>query len=124
VRFGEDLERVGVQYQDAGEWMAIDLTWRSLRAETLRYRVGVHVTGVSGVILAQADYAQSVLGRHVAAGTFWRERTLINRSSLPGALNVALAVYDERSSLVADRGPRDWDRHRLLLPLARPSFSF
>jgi len=95
----------------------MDFVWRSLRDQTLDHRVGVHLTDLSGAIRTQADYAQSVAGGTVEEGALWREAISVPRSRLEGSRNLALAVYDVRSVLEVDRGPRDSNNTRLVLPL-------
>jgi hypothetical protein len=98
--------------------MELKLAWRCVRAAVLDRNVAVHFVDDSGKILAQSDFPQDVGRASVMPGDEWVDHVFVPAEKLAGALKVAIALYAPgRDMLIIDRGPRDWDQHRLLLPL-------
>jgi hypothetical protein len=118
ARFGASFELLGAQLTPAAEGMELKLAWRCVREARLDYLVAVHFVDETGKILAQSDYAQDVSQARVTPGALWVDRVSVPAEKLKRARRVGIALYalGRRMELV-DRGPRDWDGHRLLLPL-------
>ena len=117
VRFGH-FELLGAVMTPAREGIELKLAWRCVSAAVLDRLVAVHFVDDSGKILAQADFPQDVGRASVMAGAEWVDRVFAPQEKLAGAVKVAIALYTPGQDLVIiDRGPRDWDQHRLLLPL-------
>jgi len=118
ARFGERFELLGAQLTPAAEGMELKLAWRCVREARLDYLVAVHFVDEAGTILAQSDYAQDVGQAWVTPGAVWVDHVSLSAEKLKGARRVGIAVYAlGRGMELVDRGPRDWDGHRLLLPL-------
>ena len=118
VLFGRHFELLGAVMTPAAEGMELKLAWRCVSAAVLDRNVAVHFVDDSGKILAQADFPQDVGRAPVMAGAEWVDQVFVPREKLTGALKVAIALYKPGKEVeIVDRGPRDWDQHRLLLPL-------
>jgi hypothetical protein len=116
--FGRHFELLGALMTSATEGMELKLAWRCVSAAVLDRNVAVHFVDDSGKILAQADFPQDVGRAPVMAGAEWVDHVFVRPEKLVGAVKVAIALYAPgRDMLTIDRGPRDWDQHRLLLLL-------
>ena len=120
VRFGGDFELLG-WLLDASSWGEDGIeagVAKAQREARLEYMVAVHFVDKAGKILAQADFAQDVEQAQVMPGAVWVDRVSVPAEKLKGARQVAIALYRAGGGTeLVDRGPRDWDGHRLLLPL-------
>jgi hypothetical protein len=99
----------------------MQLDWQSLKDQPLMYQVFVHLIDQSGKLLGQADHDQFAGARtapHVAnGGENWRDVVQLSRDQLNGVTRIALGIWEPPSTfLTADRGDRDWDNRRLILP--------
>ena len=122
VRFGDRFVLLGADIQRTGAGVRVEFAWQSLQTQPLKYSVPVHLVDDAGIILGQADYPQGGGAQdEVQAGTIWRDLVTIPSAKLAGATAVGIGLLDPVSSnwLLADRGPRDWENRRLLLPLAQ-----
>ncbi|PWT97671.1 MAG: hypothetical protein C5B53_07735 [Candidatus Melainabacteria bacterium] len=93
------------------------LNWRSMVEQRLVYQVAVQVVDREGKILAQEDYR---LNGHLAeAEERWADTIYIAAYKLRGASAIGIALVNPvtRELLPVDRGPRDWQNLRLLIPL-------
>jgi len=116
--FGENFELLGALLTPNAEGMELKLAWRSAREARLEYMVAVHFLDEAGNILAQSDFAQDARQALVTSGAVWVDRVSIPAEKLKGARQVGIALYIAgRGVESVDRGPRDWDGHRLLLTL-------
>jgi len=119
ITFGERLVLTGLFLEAEGSGARVRLEWRSLRTQKLGKLVAVHVVDAAGKILAQADYPQAVKEASVEPGSTWRDVVLLPGEKLRGGVALGFTVYgtDGAPPLLVDRGPRDWDGHRLLVQL-------
>ncbi len=120
VRFGDRFELSGAVLTPNAEGLVLKLAWRCLRATVLDYFVAVHLVDQNGTILAQSDLAQDPFAGFVMPGDEWVDRVFLSRRKLAGASHVAIALYKPAARVeleLIDRGPRDWNGHRLLLSL-------
>jgi len=118
--FGRHFELLGALMTPATGGMELKLAWRCVAAAVLDRLVAVHFVDDTGKILAQADFPQDAGRAPVMPGAEWVDHVFVPAAKLAGALNVAIALYAPgRDMLIVDRGPRDWEQHRLLLPLDR-----
>jgi hypothetical protein len=116
--FGENFELLGALLTPNAAGMELKLAWRSAREARLEYMVAVHFVDEAGKILAQSDFAQDARQARVTPGAVWVDRVSIPAEKLKGARQVGIALYlTGRGVESVDRGPRDWNGHRLLLPL-------
>jgi peptidoglycan/LPS O-acetylase OafA/YrhL len=123
VSFGGRFLLHGARLQRGPRGAQLDLVWESQGTERLDWKVAVHCVDASGRIVAQADYPQDPEQRAVERGAFWKDVARIPDSKLaPPVSAVAIAIYrgtgPSGEMLVADRGPRDWDNHRIVLSLS------
>ena len=80
----------------------------------------VHFVDDDGVIIGQADYQQDTAHTQVASGIVWRDVIRVPPALRGKVRTIALGLYQATSEpLIADRGPRDWNDHRLLIPIRR-----
>jgi hypothetical protein len=118
VRFGRHFELLGALMTPATQGMELKLAWRCVSAAVLDRNVAVHFVDDSGKILAQSDFPQDVSRASVMPGAEWVDHVFVPAEKLAGALKVAIALYTPGGDVsIVDRGPRDWNQHRLLLPL-------
>lgn len=118
ARFGENFELLGALLTPTGAGMELKLAWRSLREAPLEYTVAVHFVDEAGKILAQADFPQDAGQARVAPEATWVDRVRVPTEKLKRAHHVGIALYLPGHGVEPiDRGPRDWDGRRLLLPL-------
>jgi hypothetical protein len=118
ARFGQTFELLGSTLTPAASGgIDLKLAWRCLRETKLRYNVAVHFIDNTGNVLGQADFVQDPEQELVTPGAAWVDRVRLSRAKLMGARGVGIALYAAGSLEPIDRGPRDWDGHRLLLPL-------
>jgi len=121
VRFGNRFELVAVTMRPlAGDpgGVELELVWTSLGPQQLRHGVAVHAVDGDGTIVGQVGYPQDVNQSHVDGGTHWLDVVRLPATRLAGAQAVAIGLYRESEGFLAvDRGPRDWDNGRLLIPL-------
>ena len=127
VRFGDQFALLGLEMKRTAMGLTLELGWQSLADQRLEWRVLVHLVDGAGSILSQADYQLDTARSNVRAGTMWRDVIELplfrevhgSRENLDGASALAIGLYQSEGALVADRGPRDWNGHRLVLPLPR-----
>ena len=100
-------------FQPVDQGLQINLVWEARRAFAVRHRVAIHLMDAAGKVLAQCDYDADEFSPR--AGELWREQTLIPKAKLANITTLGLALYTKERTLAVDRGPRDWDGHRLLL---------
>ena len=125
ARFGENFELLGALLTPAIEGMELKLAWRCVREARLEYMVAVHFVDEAGNILAQSDFAQDVEQSRVLPGAVWVDQVSVPAEKLKGAQQVGIALYiTGRRIESVDRGPRDWDGHRLLLPVKGANVRF
>lgn len=117
VTFGDTFQLMGVALTPRREGLALDAVWKCLKSARREFLVPVHFVDGSGKILAQADYPQDPDNGPVAKGNVWQESILIPYERLAGAQSIALGLMfkGREDWLLADKGPSDWGRRRLLL---------
>lgn len=116
VRFDNRYELVGAASRLTLDGLVLETAWKSLKKQRRTCLVPVHLTDKDGKILAQADYRQ--VEAEVPEGTFWLEKATIPLEKLEGATAIGIGLVESGEKwLLADRGPRDMENHRLLLPL-------
>ena len=117
VRFGGRFILLGVGATMTADGLHLELAWKSESKERLHCHVAIHAVDEGGKILAQADYEQA--GGDVQPGMIWRDAVTLPREQLRGATAIAIGLMEAGDKwLAADRGPRDWEDRRLLVPLA------
>jgi len=121
--FGERFELRRVVLARDGEWLRLELEWRSLSKQPLSYRVGVHAVDTRGLILAQADHKQAFGGTVFEAETIWLDRLAIPIMDLDNASRLGICLYDLHTMLAVTASETDWDGHRLLIHLPGSAFS-
>jgi hypothetical protein len=99
----------------------MQLDWQTLEGQPLKYLVFVHLIDQSGKLLAQADHEQAagaLTAPHVAkAGENWRDVVQLSHDQLKGVTRIALGIWEPpKTFFTADKGDRDWDNRRLILP--------
>jgi len=120
ARFGENIELVGAVLTPALGGMELQLAWRCVHEVRLEYMVAVHLLDETRKILAQLDFAQDIKQARVTPGAVWMDRVSMPAAKLKGVQQVGIALYIPGGGMEPiDRGPRDWDEHRLLLPLEK-----
>lgn len=122
VRFGNQFLLHGALLTPKDGGLQMELFWESLAEQPLKYFVFVHLIDPSGKILAQRDYEQAPGARstpHTAkAGETWHDTVQLSGNQLKGASGIALGIWDPpQTILTPDRGRRDWDNRRLILPV-------
>lgn len=116
VRFDDRYELVGAATRLTLDGVVLETAWKSLKKQRRECLVAVHLTDKEGKILAQADYRQSE--GEVTEGVFWREETIIPCEKFDGASAIGIGLLESGDKwLFADRGPRDLENRRLLLPI-------
>jgi hypothetical protein len=124
VRFGDRFRLRGVLLKPRDAGLQMELLWESLAEQPLKYFVFVHLIDPNGKMLAQADYEQSPSARAAPriakAGEVWRDRVQLSADQLKGVTGIAFGLWEPpRTFLIPDRGNRDWDNRRLILPVPR-----
>lgn len=118
VRFGNRFTLLGAVPTSNDEGLALELAWKSTTKERLHCHVAIHLVDEAGKILAQSDYEQSKAGGDVQPDMIWRDTLALTREQLQGATAIAIGLMEANEQwLNADRGPRDWEGRRLLIPL-------
>ena len=119
AQFGENFELLGASLTPVvGGGIELKLAWRCIDEARLEYAVAVHLVDEAGKILARADFVQDVKQARIMPGAVWVDHVSVPAEKLSGARQVAIALYRAGGGTeLVDRGPRDWDGHRLLLPL-------
>ena len=117
--FGKKFELLGALLTPTvGGGIELKLAWRCVHEARLEYIVAVHLLDETRKILAQSDFAQDIAQARVIPGAVWVDRVSVPAEKLKGAQQLGIALYITRLDVEPiDRGPRDWDGHRLLLPL-------
>ena len=118
VGFGGKFTLLGVTSRTTGDGLLIELAWKANGKQKLEYLVPVHALDADGKIVGQADYRQDEKRREVADGDMWRDDVMIPRETLLNATSIGVGLMgDGEKWLPPDRGPRDQDLLRLLLPV-------
>ena len=118
VGFGGKFVLMGAVTRTTGDGLLLELAWKANGKQKLEYLVPVHVLDADARIVGQADYKQDEKRREVADGTNWRDEVAIPRETLQGATSIGIGLMgDGQKWLPPDRGPRDRDLLRLLLPV-------
>jgi hypothetical protein len=116
--FGGRFRLLGVLIEPDSAGAMLRMAWEALRP-TIRDRlVAVHLVDSQRRILQGADYRQDPRGARVPSGMRWIDEVVLSKSALSGAAAVGLALYHPtQPHLRISGGPRDWDGHRLIIPL-------
>lgn len=119
VRFGGQFILHAVDFQRKENGLLLRLVWESTAVQELDREVAVHLVDDNGKILAQANYAQSVVGGRAGAGDAWVDEIDLPAEKLAGATRVGLVLahHPGPELLPPDNGLTDWDGRRLLIPL-------
>lgn len=117
VRFGERFILRGFEFKSARDGLALDLVWQSIGEQRLEYLAATHFVDGAGKIVGQSDHPQDRARASVSADMLWHDVIPIPASKARGATAVAVGFLRESEWLPADRGTRDWDGRRLLIPL-------
>ena len=118
VDFGNCFVLLGAAITPADDRLQIEFAWKSTAKQQLHWLVPIHIVNAKGDILAQADYKQSPEGAAVVPGMMWRDIVQIPVAQLKGATALAIGLMGAGEKwLPADRGQRDWENRRLLIPL-------
>ena len=118
VRFGNRFTLLGAVTTLADDGATLELAWKSTTKERLHCHVAIHIVDDAGKVLAQSDYEQSKAGGDVQPDMIWRDTVVLTRDQLQGATAIAVGLMEAGEKwLNADRGPRDWEDRRLLIPL-------
>lgn len=116
VHFGDRFELAGAATRFTQNGLLLETAWKSLRKQRRDCLVPVHLTDKEGKILAQADYRQAE--GEFPEGAFWKEAVTIPYASFAGVEAIGIGLIEGADKwLVADRGTRDMEDSRLLLPL-------
>ena len=105
----------------------MELFWQSLAEQPLKYVVFVHLIDQSNKMLGQADYNQSnqvpgglAAPRMAKTGETWRDVVQLSSDKLKGVTGIAIGILEPPGTFLrVDRGNRDWDNRRLILPVPR-----
>ena len=97
----------------------MQLVWKSLKKQSLSYINAIHLVNKEGKILSGFDYPQNRGETVVNSGDTWLDDVRIPRSKMKDVSAIALeSIQEKRTGLLPiDRGQRDWDGKRLLIPL-------
>jgi hypothetical protein len=116
--FGKNFELLGAYLTPTSRGTKLQLAWRCIHETQLEYMVAVHLLDERGKIQAQADFSQDVGKARVTPGMVWVDHVNLSHEKLKGARKLGIALYIPGSSVqTIDRGPRDWDGHRLVFSL-------
>lgn len=119
TNFGTLFTLRGIAMECKADGLHLRLAWQSHAPRTAPYTTAVHLIDATGKIVAQADHRQS-LGTPVAtAGTIRLDTEVIPPGSFKdGTVALALGLFDDKVNLLPiDRGPRDWEGRRLIVPV-------
>ena len=124
VRFGGRFLLRGVLITPKDGELQMQLFWENLVEQPLKYFVFVHLIDQGGKMLAQADYEQSpgarTAPRMTKAGEVWRDSVQLSAAQLKGVTGIAFGIWEPPGTfLPPDRGYRDWDNRRLIVPVPR-----
>lgn len=118
IDFGSAFVLVGAELRPTTTGAELELVWKSVKSQRLDYSVAVHVVSEDGAILSGLDYPQDPATPWIAEGALWRDIVELPADNLAGGSAVAIGLYRLPEGLLrVARGPRDWDDHRLLIPL-------
>ena len=116
IRFGDRFSLLGLKIIDAKKGQTVQLIWKSLKKQSLSYINAIHLVDKEGKILSGFDYRQNKGEAVVSSGDTWFDEVSIPR--MKGASAIAIGIYTKKEGLLPiDRGPRDWDGKRLVIPL-------
>ncbi len=116
VCFGDRYELLGAATRLTMDGVVLETAWKSLKKQRRGLLVPVHLTDKEGKILTQADYRQG--DGEVLESTLWREETTIPFQKFEGATSIGIGLLENLDKwLIADRGPRDMENSRLLIPV-------
>ena len=127
VRFDKKLELLGATIASQGDGLELALAWQTIGAIPGDTVIAVHLVDDAGKIVGQRDYElhptvsrPSPVPWLSIVDPFWVDRVEIPAAGMKGATRVVIAVYHKKGGMeVVDRGPRDWEDHRLLLALPK-----
>lgn len=119
--FGEKYILTGIEQIYTDRVYVLELTWKSLQKQKLRFNTAVHVVDRNGKIMFQHDKSQKPKDQDVSMGAIWIEKYRIPAFQVKKASAVAIGLYSKTTGLLAiDKGPRDWNNKRLVIPLNIP----
>jgi hypothetical protein len=124
VRFGDRFLLRAARVVPKHNGIRMEFDWQSLAEQPLKYMVFVHLLDESGKMVAQGDHEQApgarTAPRLVKAGEKWRSAVQLSRKQLMGVTKIGLGIWEPLGTFfLADRGDRDWDNRRLILPVPR-----
>jgi hypothetical protein len=124
VRFGDRFLLRAARLVPKHNAIRMELDWQSLAEQPLKYSVFVHLLDPTGKMIAQADHEQApgalTAPRVVKAGENWRSSVQLSRKQLMGVTKIGVGIWEAPGTFfLADRGDRDWDNRRLILPVPK-----
>jgi peptidoglycan/LPS O-acetylase OafA/YrhL len=116
--FGSSAELRGYDFTPFRDGQALHLIWHARGKFDRKLNVAVHlVKEAGGPILAQADYQTTRLPAQ--PGQTFEDTVFLSAAQLRGACYAGIAIYPRGTGNLfpVDRGLRDWNGGRLLIPL-------
>ncbi|MEI8339914.1 MAG: hypothetical protein WCH43_00060, partial [Verrucomicrobiota bacterium] len=121
ITFGDQFTLLGAGFITLPDGLHMDLTWKSLKKGRLQYINAVHFVDRNGEILGGADYPQDASKSTIEADFLWHDTIVIPLEKLQKATAIGLAIYSGQNTgvtlLPINRGFRDWNGRRLIVPL-------
>ncbi len=96
VVFGDAFALRGLTQQRTQGGIRLELTWQSLKDQTLEFTNAVHAIDDKGNVLAYCDYDQDDEQRHVRKNQFLHDEVFLSDTELHGAGALALTVYGKK----------------------------
>ncbi|MGN6369630.1 MAG: acyltransferase family protein [Phycisphaerae bacterium] len=126
IRFDNKLQLLAATLTPQPNSLQLNLAWQTIGPIPNDTLIAVHLVDNTGKILAQRDYPlhptlsrPSPLPALTPIDPFWIDHIQLPLpTTLPTLTHIALAVYHKKGGMEPiNTGPRDWQNHRLLLPL-------
>ena len=125
VRFDKKLLLLAAKVSPRPDGLDLALAWQTIGTIPPDTYVGIHLVDDTGNMLGQCDYTLHPTlaslpkdGSPPPADPFWVDHVILPAEKLKSATHLALSLYHTGgNSDEINKGPRDWQNHRLLLPL-------
>src|SRR5262249_24186307 len=118
IAFDDRFRLLGLARRRTPQGVEFELAWESLRVQPLDCIVFVHLLDAKRNMVGQLDYAQDEFKGGVKRGDLWRDVLRIPGERLARVESVGMGVIRVPDPpLRIDRGPSDWDGHRLIVAI-------
>jgi len=121
LNFGNRFRLRALSEKWSREGFQLTFVWQSLADERLDGTIALHLIDANGHLISAHDFLQDEANRKIKTGQVWGDRISIDRDKLANATSIGIGIYTAPNAklMPIDRGNRDCNQGRLIVPIDR-----